>query len=174
MTFALSSRTLNSHRSDGDPMKNLFSLCFLLSTLVQAGTFSVVGPCEKTPLFEITIKNIQDQSVGDLTVTLLQKNSIPFLGTPEGINSIFETPTGLEAMEVISDSELMAYGWCYSVNGFEPNLYPNALFLNEGDSVLWWFGYAHYKDGQWITQCTPSYQRRSSLFCSSQQLNNSF
>lgn len=146
-------------------MKLILGLMLFIST-ANAGIISFVGPCSEEPLFSTELKNSEGLSVGTMTIDTLKTYSIPFLGTEQGMNSIFDTPTGLAAMEVISDTEMLAHGWCYSVNGFEPNTYPNEVMLKNGDNILWWFGYAHYKDGQWITQCTPAFQRRSAQFCS--------
>lgn len=144
-------------------MRNIIFV-FLLPIQIFAGTISFIGPCQKTPVFTQEFFTVHN-SVGAITVDILSMNSIPFKGTEKGMNSIFKTPTGLDAMEVISDTEMMAYGWCYSVNGFEPAEYPSDYFVAEADDILWWFGYAHYKNGKWITQCTPSHLRKSKQFC---------
>ena len=67
-----------------------------------------------------------------------------------------------KAIEIVSENEMYAYGWCYSVNGFEPNVYPHEVFINpEGDDqIIWWFGFAHYLNGQWLSMCEPSYERK--------------
>lgn len=139
-------------------------LLFLVS-YAQAGTISFIGPCSSTPVadFEFTVS--QRQSIGQTTIDILIENNISHLGTPEGINSIFNTPIGAEAMEIISETEMLGYGWCYSVNGVAPEVYPDKILTENSDHIIWWFGFAQYKDGQWITQCTPSYTRKSPKFC---------
>lgn len=143
----------------------ILALAFTLSNGV-AGTISFVGPCEKAPLAINEFHNVQGKTIGEVTIESLDKLAVPYAGNDRGLNSVFSTPTGLEAMEVISDTEMLAYGWCYSVNGFEPALFPSEITAKENDTILWWFGYAHFKDGEWITQCTPSYERRADQFCS--------
>lgn len=108
------------------------------------------------------------QSVGDISIQALQDNNIPFQGISQGINSILNTPTGLEALDVVSDTEMFAYGWCYSINGYEPDKFPNEVYVQETDHILWWFGFARYKDGQWISQCKPSSKRRLTQYCEKQ------
>jgi len=95
----------------------------------------------------------------------LQEHSIPFLGNELAMNSIFNTPVGLEAIEVISDTEMLAHGWCFSVNGQFQELFPGQVELEDGDEILWWFGFASFKDGIWMSQCEPSYARRPAQFC---------
>ena len=149
-------------------MKFLFlTFIFSLISSANAGTISFVGACSKEPIavFDFDINEASEKSVGQITIDTLIEQSIPFLGTDEGINSIFNTPVGIDAMEIPSDTEMMAYGWCYSINGFEPNAYPHKIFATNDDHILWWFGFAHNKDGKWISQCTPSYTRRAAQFC---------
>lgn len=105
-------------------------------------------------------------NVGELTIETLKKFGIPFKGTYEGLNSAFETPVGKEAIEVISPDEMRAYGWCYSVDGEAPEVYPHEAFIGpETKSVVWHFGYARYFQGQWVTQCTPAYSVKPAFLC---------
>lgn len=144
---------------------NLILSLLSLTLSIKAGTISFIGPCDKKPLFTTELKNIEGESVGYITIKTLKAYSIPFKGTEQSLSSIFNTPIGLDAMEILSDTEMLAHGWCYSVNGFEPGTYPNEIILKKNDHILWWFGHAHYNQGKWITQCTPSYQRRSAQIC---------
>lgn len=138
---------------------------FLLSLNSFAGTITFQDPCSKIPLFEHQVDSMAGLTVGHLTVETLEEFSIPYVGAERGMNSIFDTPVGMDALDIISKSEMFAYGWCYSVNGFEPNVYPDETFLEAGDRVLWWYGYAHYKGGEWISQCVPSHLRQLSSLC---------
>lgn len=131
----------------------------------QAGTIKFIGPCSKKPIFKTKLSHVDGISVGKATISTLKAFSIPHKGTETGINSIFDTPTGIDAMEVLSDKEMMAHGWCYSVNNHEPHKYPHEIVLKQGDDILWWFGYAHYKNGKWITQCLPTHTRKPKQFC---------
>lgn len=130
-----------------------------------AATLTIIGPCSDEPLFEAQSALSMKTNAGQFTVDTLEERGIPFQGEERGMNSIFNTPVGLEAMEVLSDREMLAYGWCYSVNGFEPALYPNEVILGPEDEVKWWFGYARFLNGEWISQCEPSHIRRSPQFC---------
>lgn len=137
----------------------------LYTAMASAGKLEIVGPCLETPLFSASIQGVDGKSAGAVTVETLTSENIPFAGTERGMNSIFNTPTGLEAVEVLSDSEMLAYGWCYSVNGVEPAKYADQAILKEDDTLKWWFGYARYKDGVWVSQCRPSHVRKPVQFC---------
>lgn len=141
-----------------------FSL--LLPAQAFALSLSFIGPCDENPVFKTQTDLEKETNAGQITVDLLEKNNIEFVGSELGLNSAFGTPLGEEAYEIISGSEMYAYGWCYSVNGFEPALYPDKVSVIQGDEILWWFGYAHYKEGEWISQCEPSYKRKPQFLCS--------
>lgn len=142
-------------------------LCFIILIINNAysGVIQFVGPCSDEPIFESKFSALEDDTVGSVTVEVLTSNNIAFLGTERAMNSIFNTPTGLDAMEVLSDTQMNAHGWCYSINGTEPNQFANEIKVQEGDSILWWFGYAHYDSGKWVTQCEPTYTRAPEQFC---------
>ncbi len=144
---------------------NLIILLILESGLTKGATITFVGPCSQVPLHTASFHIIDKSAVGDITSDILQKFNIPYLGTPQGFNSIFHTPTGLDAIEVINNYELLSYGWCYSINGVQPNDFPNNIMVKDDDNIRWWFGYAHYKNNTWLHQCVPSYQRKSNQFC---------
>lgn len=146
-------------------MKFLCLLFFFFIVQTYAATLKVIGPCSEEPLFEAQTVLSTQTNAGRFTVGVLKEHGIPFQGEERGMNSIFNTPVGLEAMEVLNDREMLAYGWCYSVNDIEPALYPNEVILGPEDKVKWWFGYAHFLNGEWISQCEPSHTRRSPQFC---------
>jgi hypothetical protein len=137
---------------------------FLLNSGVAA-ELTIIGPCSESPLSKQSLEIFTGDTVGTSTIRQLDNLGIPYLGTERGLHSIYDTPTGSQAIEVVSATEYLAYGWCYSVNGFEPADYPDEFAVSENDSILWWFGYAHFKDGRWIAQCNPSYLRASPQFC---------
>lgn len=155
----------------------LILLCFILHSSVlvantiyemdqhRSGSISFIGPCSETPILTHQFDYSDNLTVGDLTIHTLDEFDIPYKGTRQGISAISNSPTGLDAMEVISDNEMMAYGWCYSINGVTPDNYADTVFVKESDTITWWYGYAHYLDGEWVSSCNPSYLRKSSQFC---------
>ncbi|MFG1501367.1 DUF4430 domain-containing protein [Halobacteriovorax sp. XZX-3] len=142
-----------------------FALLALISTFSFAATFEFVGPCKRGALFKTEMQLKKGSTVGSATIDLLNNFGIAYKGTQRAMNSIFDTPTGLDAMEVLSDTQMNAHGWCYSVNGQSPEVYPDEVPLGNGDHVMWWFGYAHYDSGEWLTQCEPTWMRAPSQFC---------
>ena len=142
---------------------NYFFLLLCFSSFALEIQF--FGPCQKTPLFKTKVLNKYSQ-VGELTIDVLQTNNIPYKGTESGLNSIFNTPTGLDALEVISDEEMKAYGWCYKVNSVQPEEFPNEVKITAKTLVITWFyGYAHYLRGNWIKQCAPAYEELPEFLC---------
>lgn len=134
-------------------MKMLALLFALIST--QAFAHLAIISHDNTSSFNYQFKASDvGSSIGELTIRMLDEYQVPYLGSEQGFNSILNSPTGLDAMVVISDNEMKAYGWCFEINGEIPEVYPNEVFINStSDKVLWFWGYAHYKNGEWIAQC---------------------
>ncbi len=146
-------------------MKCLIPLLAILVIPAQAVELKFIGPC--SPDFVMRTEVTEDyRNIGELTVATLAKFGVPHEGTEEGLASAFNTPTGKGALEVVSDVELRAYGWCYSVDGVAPEVYPHEIPITpETKSVVWHFGFARYYKGEWITQCTPAHTIRPTFLC---------
>lgn len=94
------------------------------------------------------------QSVGQITVDLLKEKKVPFEGGVYGISNMFELG---QDVEVISDNEMLAYGWCFELDGVVPEtMADQTLVLSPTSRLIWFYAYAHYKNGQWIAQCRPA------------------
>lgn len=134
-------------------MKTLAFLSILFAT--QAFTQLSIISHDNTSSFNYQLKDSDiGSSVGELTIKMLIEYEVPFQGSEQGLNSILNSPTGLDAMVMISESEMKAYGWCYKVNGVAPELFPHEILIeDESDEILWFWGYAHYQNGEWIAQC---------------------
>ncbi|MCO4753188.1 MAG: DUF4430 domain-containing protein [Bacteriovoracaceae bacterium] len=143
----------------------LILLVLTIASNSYAAKISFIGPCDSKPIFKTQIKIEDEISVGAFTVKALEQNDIPFKGSEGGMNSIFNTPIGLDAMEVLSDTEMLSHGWCYSVNGVEPRVFTSNYIIEDKDEVLWWFGHARYIEGEWVSQCIPTHTIDSELFC---------
>ena len=124
-----------------------------------------MNACKETPLFEKKIDIDISENLGEVTVKILEKSGIDYVGSAGGMNSINNTPTGLDALEVLSDVELRAFGWCYSVNGQVISEYTDKYYLKQNDEVKWFFAFAHYYKGKWLTMCTPARTLASSSLC---------
>jgi hypothetical protein len=100
------------------------------------------------------------------SLNIFDKTPIPYLGTESGFNSILGTPTGDGAIEILSDTKMRAYGWCYSVNGVKPDVIPQDYFFKtQDDELVWFYGYSTYDDGEWVDYCVPSFTVKASQFC---------
>ncbi|MGE3610135.1 MAG: hypothetical protein AB7I27_11150 [Bacteriovoracaceae bacterium] len=137
-----------------------------MNTLAVASiVIQFIGPCDSNPILNTNLSR-RFINVGVASVSTLTEHKIPFEGSEKGINSVFGTPTGLSALEVISDNEMRSYGWCYSVNNEIPQIFPNQYSLSSSVSeIKWFYGYAHYLNGEWISQCEPAYKLKPTFLC---------
>ena len=144
------------------------SLLFILSFKVDAISYEVIGPCFKTPLYNgILDINILNNSAGSASIVIFDLKKIPYVGSEAGFNSITNTPTGKDSIEILSATKMRAYGWCYSVNGLSPDvLANNYTFETTNDKLVWYFAYSTYDNGRWVDYCMPSYNIAASQFCS--------
>ena len=142
---------------------------FLFIILVSSAfalNIEFVGPCDGHPFLSESLPAGEDDNVGELTVSVLERSHIPFQGSERGLNQVLNSPVGLEAMEVISDNEMLSYGWCFEIDGQIPELYLNEIKLdNSIHHIRWFYGYAHYLNGEWISQCQESFRRKSPFIC---------
>jgi hypothetical protein len=144
-------------------MKLLFILLFSLPAFAYEISFT--GPCDQKPIIAAEMGS-KFATVGDLTVHFLRKNKIPFKGSERGINTVFNTPVGDAAIEVISNTEMRAYGWCFFVDDFGPDVFADEYPLNASiQKIEWIFGFAHYKNGEWLTSCTPAFTVKPYFLC---------
>lgn len=145
-------------------MKNLILfLCLLIPTISFSAEFEVIGPCNEKPVYKFSIGD-KFETVADLTFYLLNKNNIPYKGTDKGITELLKAPVGDDALEVLSDTQMRAYGWCFFVNGKVMMEYADEVYLNPGDKVQWIYSYAIF-DREWKTMCNPSYKLKSEYLC---------
>lgn len=144
----------------------IFILCIFIPYFTVKGVeFQFVGPCTDVPLVKGEMPINTPISVGDITLEFLDSRMIPYTGSYVGFNSIFNTPVGIDSMEVVDNQTMRAHGWCYAVNGISPESYPHKVYVQDTDRIDWWFGYALYKDGEWVTQCSPTYKVAPEQFC---------
>lgn len=142
-----------------------FILALLISFSAFAYELSFVGPCNQKPIIAAEM-GTSHTTVGELTVRFLKKKKIPFVGNTRGINTVFNTPTGDAAIEVISNTEMRAYGWCYFVDDMGPDVFPDEYPLDASiKKVEWIFGFAHYQNGEWVSSCTPAFTVKPDFLC---------
>ena len=102
---------------------------------------------------------ISSQTLGQFTNTELssarvQNLILEYKGSSAGVSSI----NGLgSALEVLSDTEMNAYGWCYTVDGVESGLLADQYKLTGQESnITWFYAYAHMTKNKWVSMCTPA------------------
>ena len=149
-------------------MKTLILFLLLSFSLnSQAVYWKVYGPCDEKPVHQGQVIADLEKSVGAISIQVFDANKIPYIGSDEGLNSVINTPTDLNSIEVVSDRELRAYGWCYSINGQNPSQMPHELkFSAQSDELIWFYAYSTNKDNKWMDDyCTPAYLIKAKQFC---------
>lgn len=151
-------------------MKKLLLLVSLLFiTKAFSVEFTITSVCEDKFSLKKEIQIESKTNIGELTLKVLNENKIPHIGSLSGINTMFNTPVDLDSYEIISDVEMKVYGWCYEVNGVQPDIIMSQYQLNKNSqvSINWFFGYAHYLNDEWITYCSPVYIEKNEFICKS-------
>ncbi|MNT10524.1 hypothetical protein D3C72_1453590 [compost metagenome] len=104
--------------------------------------------------------------MGALGIEIFDMNKIPYVGAAEGINSLLNSPTGMDSIEVVSDTEMRVYGWCYTVNGKQPKEMPHEIkFKSQDDKLIWFYAYSTNKENKWTDYCSPAYWIKAPQFC---------
>jgi len=134
---------------------------------IFASTIEVVGACSEKPQFiSEDISHDSTQTLGDLTVEVFDQNKVPYRGSREGISQIFNSATGDEAIEIISDQEARFYGWCVHVDGVEPGLMPDQVTLvNPNSKIIWFYAFASVYKNEWKEMCVPAHTIKPKKFC---------
>lgn len=146
------------------------TVIFLILALFYSGdfakalTYEIVGACSAVPAYHGSHENFPTDA-GTATVAILERNKIPFLGSAAGIHSILNTPVGDEAIEVINDQEMRAYGWCYEVDDKQPDVMPDKVMLTGSEHLKWFYAFSHYKSGNWLTYCEPAFTVKPKNIC---------
>lgn len=145
-------------------MKALIICISIFPLLSFSAEINIIDPCDKEIVIQAS-KSITKMDLGSFTIHMLNEIGIKYQGDSSSILSINNTPVGSDAIEIIEDNQMKAYGWCYDLNGVAPEVYPNEVQIKNSDKVTWWFGYALYQNGKWITQCTPAYLDPPAFLC---------
>lgn len=145
------------------------TLCLLiaLSFSTSAVDFEVLEPCtgkvKVSSKIEATYYNVGLATVGELG-----RLGVDFVGSELGVHSMYGTPVGEQALEIISRLEMRSYGWCYEVDGEVPEVLPFSFPMDkEMKKITWFFGYATYVAGEWKGQCDKVSELKPAFICSS-------
>ncbi len=136
----------------------------LLITQALAQTLTIKAPCSGQILWRQELSELP-QNLGKATLVSLEASGLQYQGTEQGINQINHSPIGRRAIELVSATEMYSYGWCYQINGVIPEVYPQQIELSPQDEVVWFYGFAHYLNGAWVSQCEDSMTRAQTPFC---------
>jgi len=140
----------------------LFSIVWL-SLLVSPAfgiEWEIIGQKSKSPVHRGSLDVDLKESVGEATLHILDANKIPYVGNENGLNSILGTPTGEAAIVVVSNDTMRVYGWCFEVDGVQPDVMPGKYFFPSQVSRLrWFFAFSLYEKGEWKSYCTPAYTK---------------
>lgn len=126
--------------------------CFLFSLNSFATGFKVIGKNSEILFADQAVVSVP-QTVGQISINFFQQNQIPYIGDIDGIVSVYNLESELD---LISDTEMKAYGWCYSINGVVPEDFVHKVNITDQSAELvWFYAYAYYKAGEWVAQCVP-------------------
>ena len=140
------------------PMKNRLLILALLivSNFADASQLTIDHPCLIKPI--LSVSTSIDSSTEDLfsfTKKQITDQNIVAVLANNGIISILNYVSQDKAIEVINDTKIRAYGWCYSINGEIPDVMPDQIKLTNQDNIKWFLSYSTYDNGQWIDYCVP-------------------
>lgn len=124
----------------------------LITNKSQAITFEIQNPCEKIPFASGNLQ-LQTSNALEITKLILHQYKIKNETSDNGILSIENFVSGDKKLEIISESKMRAYGWCFSINGSIPDLMPDQILLKSNEELKWFLAYSTYDNGQWIDYC---------------------
>lgn len=131
-------------------MIKLFLSAFFSVCIAQAVTLKVIGKNGEV-LFSGENEIALSHTVGQVSVEFFNTNQIPFVGDIDGIVSIYGLGSDLD---LISDTDMKAYGWCYSIDGIVPDDFVHKInIIDQKTELIWFYAYAYYKAGVWTAQC---------------------
>lgn len=148
-------------------MKKLLLILIILSFQANALEFKIQNICEDSAFLDSDISIFLPASVSKITHYMFNNFKIQFEGDENSISSILGTPVGDASIEVVADDHMFVYGWCYEVDGVQPNVIMSQFTFDPHihKEIKWVFGYAEYLRGQWVTYCTPVYKDPREYIC---------
>lgn len=139
-------------------MKLIILVGVLLTIPIWAIEWEIIGQESKLPVYSGKLDADLSQSLGEVTVKILEDNKIPYIGNEAGILSILGTPTGDDAIVIVDGDTMRVYGWCNEVDGIQPSLMPDKFFFASQEAKLrWFFAFIVNDKGKWQECCTPAY-----------------
>ena len=136
-----------------DDLLKIFAFIFILTVGTAAHGLTLVieprNPGQVTSL-EVTA-GLLGPNVGRTTINALNQSAIDYEGSEAGIASI----QGLGSqLEVVSTTQMKAWGWCFSVDGAILDVMPDKAPLPpDAHEIKWFYAYALYDSGTWAGYC---------------------
>ncbi len=147
-------------------IKFLICLFFFTWKPLNAAEIEVIGPCSPAPVYAHLFTANFSLSLGKNTVIVFDALNVNYVGNEIGMHSILNTPVGNEAIEILSETSMRAYGWCFTINGAIPDELAGQVKLSsQNDKIAWFFAFSTYESGKWLDYCVPSFTVRSQQFC---------
>lgn len=136
-----------------------FLMFAVLSTAPCYGVkWEIIGQDSALPVHQGTLEIDLRDSVGKVTVSILEQQKISYIGNEAGMNSILGTPTGEDAMVIVNDDTMRVYGWCYEVDGMQPDVMPDEFYFPaQASNLRWFYAFSLYEKGEWRGYCLPAH-----------------
>lgn len=138
-------------------VRSVILLLVSFSAVAGQVNFKVTGVGGQT-IYEAQ-KYFMPVTLGTLTNEVLEhalfrKQIAEYQGNDGGVLSINRLGN---ALEVLSDTEMNAYGWCYKVDGVAADLLANQYELTGNESTIeWFYAYARLEKNIWTSMCVPA------------------
>lgn len=148
-------------------MKKLFLLFFVLSFKANAVEFKIQNICDDSTFLDSDISIFLPEYVSKITHYMFENFEVAFNGDENSISSILGSPTGDQSIEIVSNEHMFIYGWCYEVDGVQPDVLMSQFLVDPRNhkEIRWIFGYAEYFRGEWLSYCTPVYKNPRAFIC---------
>jgi len=105
---------------------------------------------KKNVLFTVNEMINNDTNVQSLSLNAFEQGQLAYTKTDHGFYSILNIEP---ETQFISESEFKTYGWCFKVNNILVDTQAIDTQVHNEDTVSWFYGYAHYKNGEWTGMC---------------------
>ena len=141
----------------------LLVLAITVFATTQAHAVSLEFRGKPGQVWKVELPLQATDTVGSLTIRALdqfkaQGKIQKYNGYESGLVSVNDLGNDTE---VISDTVMKAYGWCFDLNGVESNKMPDQIRPSKStDKVLWYWAYAYY-DREWKQMCVPVAPQRN-------------
>lgn len=128
----------------------VFLIILVIQSISSAATLRIFDQHKNEILVTSEKLSTPSISVYSLTKAALDQASLTYESSDQGFYSINNIRP---QTHFISDTEFKTYGWCFSVNKVLVQSQANETNLTDTDEVEWFYGYAHYRNGEWLEMC---------------------